>query len=129
MVREPAPLPSDGPGVELLAERPLRTDVAVVSAAEKARARRRVAERASGKGWRTYDLPACAGAATTADGRPYCRQFARVVDPATDCGADCPAFEPGDPPEIDREALRADRTPWVADPVGVTRRQSRLDRF
>lgn len=127
--REATPLPTDRPGVELVAERPLRTDVAVVSPAEKARARRRVAERAYGKGWRTYDLPACVHADATADGRPRCSQFDRVVDPSRECGAECSAREDGDAPDVDAAALRDDRTPWMADAEGVARRQSGLDRF
>ncbi|WP_290811133.1 DUF5787 family protein [Halovivax sp.] len=59
IVREPTPLAVDEPGIEPLAARPGRTDIGVVSAAEKARARRRLAERAYGKGWRTYEVPAC----------------------------------------------------------------------
>jgi hypothetical protein len=129
VVREPAPLPVDEPAVEPVAERNDRTEVALVDPAEKARVRRRIAERAYGKGWRTYDPPPCARAATTADGRPRCAHFDRVVDPATDCGPDCPAFERADPPDLDRAALRAARTPWTADPEGGRRRQAGLDRF
>ncbi|SFR50343.1 DUF5787 family protein [Halogeometricum limi] len=129
VVRDPAPLPVDAPGVELVAERALRTDVAVVSAAEKRRARRRLAERTYGKGWRTYAFPACANARATDDGRPYCAAFDCVVDPARDCGGDCGAFEAGDAPAVDTDALRDERTPWVADPAGVARRQTGLDRF
>jgi hypothetical protein len=129
VVRDPTPLPSAESGVELVEEHPLRTDVAVVSAAEKTRARRRLAERAYGKGWRTYDFPACANAEVTADGRPYCAHFDCVVDPARECGTTCSAFEAADAPSLDVAALRDDRTPWVADPDGVARRQSGLDRF
>ncbi|MFC6823995.1 DUF5787 family protein [Halopelagius fulvigenes] len=129
VVREPAPLPTDRPGVELVEERPLRTDVAVVSAAEKTRARRRLAERAYGKGWRTYEFPACARAGATADGRPLCSHFGRVVDPSRECGADCPAREEGDAPDADAAALRDARTAWVRNPKGVARWQSGLDRF
>jgi hypothetical protein len=129
VVREPASLPVGGPGVEIREERPLRTDVALLSAGEKARRRRRVAERAYGKGWRTWDLPACARLDPTADGRPHCAHFDRVVDPGSECGPDCPGYDPADPPDVDVAGLRADRTPWVRDPPGVARRQSGLDRF
>lgn len=140
VVREATPLPVDDPGVEPVADRPLRTDVAFASPAEKDRKRRRIAERVWGKGWRTYAFPACAHAATTDDGRPYCERFGRVVDPASDCGipvgdgdsdgdASCSAFEAGDAPDPDVAGLRAERTPWVADPEGRTRRQVGLDRF
>ncbi|MFC4358055.1 DUF5787 family protein [Halobium salinum] len=129
VVREPTPLDPTALGVEATARRSLRTDVAFVSGAEKARKRRRIAERSYGKGWRTYDLPPCAAAAPTADGRPRCAHYGRVVDPASDCGADCPGFDAADPPAVDLDALRATRSPWVRDPGGVARRQSGLDRF
>jgi hypothetical protein len=129
VVREPTPLSPDEPGIEPLADHPLRTDVAVVPAAAKARKRRAVAERAYGRGWRPADYPACAAMRPADDGRPYCAAFDRVVDPGRTCGASCEAFEPGAEPTVDRAALRDDRTPWVADPDGVARRQTGLDRF
>jgi hypothetical protein len=128
VVREPASLPTTGTGVEPLDAHPLRTDVAFVTPEEKARVRRRIAERAYGKGWRP-DPPGCAHATVTDDGRPYCTRFDRVVDPTADCGPDCRAFAASAPPELDRETLRDRRTPWVADPGGVARRQAGLDRF
>ncbi|WP_284012968.1 DUF5787 family protein [Halobaculum litoreum] len=131
VVREATPLDPDAPGVELLAEHPGRTDVALVSPAEKARKRRRVAERAYGKGWRTYEFPACANCAADGDGRPRCAHFGRVVDPASDCGEACPGWEPAEPAadDDDAAALRDARTPWVRDPPGAVRRQAGLDRF
>jgi len=129
VVREPTPLPVGEPGVEIAAQRPSETEVEVVGAAAKARARRRIAERAYGKGWRTYDLPACAHAAATADGRPHCTWFDRVVDPRRECGPDCPGHEPGPSPEVDADGRRDARTPWRRDPPGVVRRQSELGRF
>ena len=129
VVREPTSLDPEAPGVEIREERALRTDVALVDPAAKARKRRRIAERAYGKGWRP-DLPACAHAAATADGRPYCERFDRVVDPGRDCGAPCDEREPADPPAIDRDRLRDERTAWAADPDGDgPRRQSGLSRF
>ncbi|WP_123623901.1 DUF5787 family protein [Halorubrum sp. CSM-61] len=129
VVREPTPLDPAAPGVEIREERGLRTDVALVDPAAKARKRRRIAERAYGKGWRP-DPPACARATTTADGRPYCERFDRVVDPGRDCGATCDAREPADPPETDGIRLRGERTAWIADPAGEgPRRQSGLSRF
>jgi hypothetical protein len=128
-IRPPASLSPDEPGIELVAERPLRTDVRPVTAAGKARARRRIAERAYGKGWRTYDFPACAHAEATDDGRPYCAQFDRVVDPARTCGDDCDAFDPAEPPDVSTGTLRDERSTWRRDPSGVRRRQSGLDRF
>lgn len=133
VLREPTPLAADGPGVDIVEERSARTDIEVVSAAEKARYRRRVAERAYGKGWRTYDMPACSEA--EADERfgtaclPFCRWKDRLVDSASECGPDCGGFEAGDAPEIDLVAERARRQPWKADPPSRKRRQSGLDRF
>ncbi|WP_049934853.1 DUF5787 family protein [Haloplanus natans] len=129
VIRDPTPLDPAAPGIEPLADRPLRTDVAVVSPDAKARKRRAVAERAYGKGWRPREFPGCASMCPTDDGRPYCAAFERVVDPASDCGESCPAVDPADPPTVDREALRDARTPWVAEPAGVARRQAGLDRF
>ena len=129
VVREPTPLSTAEPGVELQGQRSLRTDVAFVTPREKRRQRRRIAERAYGKGWRSYEFPGCRQAAATVDGRPRCAWFDRVVAPATDCGADCEAFEPADPPPVDVETIRDRRGPWVAEPEGVARTQSGLDRF
>jgi len=129
VVREPAPLDPATPGIEPLTDRPLRTDVAVVPPEAKARKRRAVAERAYGKGWRPRAYPGCESMCPTDDGRPYCAAFDRVVDPASDCGEACPAVSPADPPAVASEALRDARTPWVADPEGVARRQAGLDRF
>ena len=128
VVREPTPLDPTAPGVEIRAERPLRTDVSLVDPSDKTRKRRRVAERAYGKGWRP-EPPGCVHATTTEDGRPYCGRFDRVVDPGRDCGSDCAAEEVADPPSVDRDALRDDRTAWVAEPGGGPRRQSGLSRF
>jgi hypothetical protein len=129
VVRDPTPLDPTAPGIEPLTDHPLRTDVAVVDPEAKARKRRAIAERAYGKGWRPREYPGCASMCPTDDGRPHCTAFDRVVDPGSDCGASCPAFEAADPPAVDRETLRDARTPWVADPEGVTRRQAGLDRF
>jgi hypothetical protein len=133
MIREPSPLPVDETGIELIEEHPGRAEVRPVTAAEKARYRRRLAERAYGKGWRTHEFPACERADATAvdggDGLPYCAYHDRVVDPASECGSDCPGHAPGDAPSVDAAAERAERTPWVADPDGAARRQAGLDRF
>lgn len=129
VVREATPLDPAAPGVEIREEHPLRTDVALVDPAAKARKRRRIAERAYGKGWRP-DPPACARAAVTADGRPRCEHFDRVVHPGSECGEGCPAFAAGDGPDADRAALRDARSAWVADPDGGgPRRQAGLGRF
>jgi len=129
VVRAPTPLAVAETGVELQATKPLRTDVAFVSPGEKARKRRRIAERAYGKGWRTYAFPDCRHIEATEDGRPYCSWFDRVVEPAVACGADCDGFETGESPAVDCERLRDERSPWVADPDGIQRSQSGLDQF
>ena len=154
VVREPTPIDPEAPGVEIRDRRPLRTDVALVDPEAKARKRRRIAERAYGKGWRP-SLPNCLHATATDDGRPYCERFDRIVDPGRDCGPDCSAFEPTDAPgpsdgtdsnasaaagdslragddglRGERARLRDERTAWVADPDGDgPRQQSGLSRF
>ena len=60
VLREPVPLAVDEYGIEPVEYTPGRTDVVPVSPERKARARRRIAERAYGKGWRTFGFPACA---------------------------------------------------------------------
>ena len=127
VVREAERLPVDEPGVEPVERHPGRTDVRVVSPAAKERVRRRIAERAYGKGWRPAP-PACAHCAPTDDGRPYCVAFDRVVDPARDCEG-CPERDPADPPVVDGTGLRDARTPWVAAPSGVGSEQSGLGDF
>jgi hypothetical protein len=130
VVREPTRLSPGEWGVELGERRPLRTDVSFVSPGEKACKRRRIAERAYGKGWRV-EPPACTSAETESvagASLPYCTYYERIVDPG-ECGPGCPEYEPGEPPAVDHEAERDRRTPWVADPRGRRRRQAGLDRF
>ena len=135
VVREATPLSVDDPGIEPLEFRPGRTEIAVVDPEAKARARRRLAERAYGKGWRTYEIPACGACdptdpAATGATLPYCAWADRIVDAGSTCGPSCPGYEPADAPETtDLEAERDRRTPWVADPTGKRRRQSGLDQF
>ena len=133
VIREPECLPVDGPGVELLAEHPGRTDVSFVSVDEKARVRRRIAERAYGKGWRTYELPGCANAESApvagVDGLPFCTWYGRIVDPASECGSGCPGHVAAPAPDVDLDEARAKTSPWVPAPEGWARRQSGLDRF
>lgn len=133
VVREATPLDPSAPGIEPLAEHPGRTDIAVVSPEAKARKRRRIAERAYGKGWRVGAFPACGACdpegGETAATTPHCRWKGRLVDPASECGPDCPGHEPIEAPaDPDLAAEREARTPWIADPAGP-RRQSGLDRF
>jgi hypothetical protein len=151
VLREPTRLDVDAPGVERLTDRPGRTDVAVVDPAEIQAARRRLAERAYGKGWRTFDLPGCEhlapdpgtehapnpdardhdprpAAAATAT-LPYCAFHERVVDPARVCNPDCPGYDPAEPPAVDLDAERDARSDWRRDPDGLATRQSGLDAF
>jgi hypothetical protein len=127
-VREPTLLPVDEAGLELGERRPTRTDVTPVTAAEKARLRRSIAERAYGKGWRA-DPPACPHVVETAvagvGGIPYCTRADRIVgspDP-------CPCAGSGDPPAIDRRVRRAAHSPWVCDPAGAATEQAGLGRY
>ncbi|QLD90593.1 hypothetical protein HWV07_16735 [Natronomonas salina] len=135
VVREATPLPSDEPGIAVLDEHPARVDVEPVTADEKARLRRRVAERAYGKGWRPSALPACASGEARGPGfapgdeLPYCTWKGRFVDPARECGDGCDGYEAAAPPAADPEAVRAERSPWDPDPDGARRRQAGLDRF
>ena len=133
VVREPEALAIDRPGIELLERRPGRDDVRVVDVEAKARARRRLAERAYGKGWRPETLPGCAHATATrrsgVDGVPYCRHFGRVVEPGTACGPACPGFEAATAPAYDPREARDRHSPWVADPPGAARTQGSLDGF
>lgn len=130
VIREPTRLSPEGWGVELGERRPLRTDVSFVSPAAKARKRRRIAERAYGKGWRVGP-PACANAAigeVAGASVPYCSYYDRIVDPG-ECGPSCPGYDPGEAPAADLEAERDRRTPWLRNPTGRRRRQAGLDRF
>lgn len=129
VIREPTPLDATGPGLEILASHPGRAEVRPVTAMEKTQLRRRLAERAYGKGWRTWDLPACANCVPDVDGLPHCAHHDRLIHPAEACSPDCPGHDPADPPEVDRDAARAQRSLWVADPPGRVRRQASLDRF
>jgi len=132
VLREPEALGPDEPGVELLDRQPGHAEIATVSAAEKAAARLRIAERAYGKGWRTFAFPACDRC--DPDGGPdvavpYCTWAGRIVDPAGECGPGCPGHEPGDATTVDRERRRDEHSAWRSDPDGRRRRQAGLDRF
>jgi hypothetical protein len=129
VVREPTPLSTDEAGVELLDRQPTRADVRVVTAAEKARARRRLAERAYAKGWRNFEYPACVACEPDEDGLPHCAWKERAVRASDECGPDCGGYEAADAPAVDTETLRDERTLWDADPDGRSRRQSGLDQF
>jgi hypothetical protein len=133
VVRESAPLDTDAGSAEIVGEHPGRTDIELVSGAEKRRARRRLAERAYGKRWRPAALPGCGNCAPDADGRtatlPYCRWHERVVEPTAECGPDCTGYEEAEPPTVDVERERDSHSAWVREPDGRARRQAGLDRF
>jgi hypothetical protein len=133
VVRETTPLSADGAGTEIVTERAGRTGIEPVTAAAKARRRRRIAERAYGKGFRPAAFPDCArievGRQHGSGGLPHCAFYGHLVDPGGECGPDCPGYDPTDPPEVAPEAARAANSPWVADPEGRAHRQSGLDQF
>ena len=134
VVREPSPLDADGPGVEPLEDHSGRTDIAVVTPSQKRRARRRLAERAVGKGWRpaAEAWPDCArivvGERSGTGPLPDCPWKGRLVDPASECGPSCGGHERDTAPAVDPEAARAAATAWDPD-AGDRRRQTGLDSF
>jgi hypothetical protein len=129
VLREPERLPVDEPGIEICDRSGGRTDIQVASVEAKQRARVALAERAYGKGWRTYEMPACARVDPDEHGLPYCPWKGRLVRPATECGPACDGHDPADPPEVDLDSLRAASTPWDPDPDGRTRQQADLGQF
>lgn len=133
VLREPTPLSTTESGIEVLERDSAKTEICPVAATEKTSTRRRLAERAYGKGWRTYDFPACANIEDSefagARGLPYCEWKDRFVHSAVECGADCAGHEPAKPPDMDSESERDRRSSWVADPDGRQRWQAGLDQF
>lgn len=129
-IREPTMLGSENWGVELRDRNPLRTDISMVSPAEKVRKRRRIAERAYGKGWRVSPPNCACGAVEKVAGAsvPYCTYYDRIVNPG-ECGPSCPGYEEINPSDVDLDVERDRRTPWVADPEGRTCKQVGLSRF
>jgi hypothetical protein len=129
VLREAEPLPTGDAGIEILDRSSSRAEVQVASAAAIERARRRVAERAYAKGWRTYDLPSCGTVDPDDAGVPYCPWKGRVVRPVEECGPECGGHSAADPPDLDLDALRAEKSPYRPDPDGRQRRQAGLDSF
>lgn len=129
VIREPSPLPTSEAGTEIWEERPLRTDVTLVDAPSVRKARRRVAERVWGKGWRPERLPACGQCEATAKGLPYCGYFDQIVNPINDCGPGCPGHTPSSPPTVDMEAKRAEHSPWDPESRAFVSEQAELNRF
>jgi hypothetical protein len=129
MLREQSPLPTANSGIEILDRTSTRAEVRVATGGEIERARRRVAERAYGKGWRTYDPPGCSRLSPDEAGLPHCPWKGRLVHPASDCGACCEGYEPTDESGLDLAGIRAERSPWEREPTGRQRTQTGLDSF
>jgi hypothetical protein len=132
VIREPEHLPVEEPGIEVRAHHPGHSEIVPVTAAEKARQRRRIAERVYGKGWRTFGVAGCEHCETRSVHSatlPHCAWKDRLIDPAAECGEHCAGFEPGTAPPIDTRSERAAATRWRPDPEGRVRRQAGLDRF
>jgi hypothetical protein len=129
VIREASSLPVSEAGTEIFEEHPLRTVVAFVDAPSVRKARRRVAERVWGKGWRPERLPGCGQCEATAKGLPYCRYFDRVVNPMAECGPACAGHTPAPAPPVDVEAKRAEHSPWDPDSAAFVSEQAELDRF
>ncbi|WP_075937234.1 DUF5787 family protein [Halosegnis longus] len=125
-IREATPLDPKRGGIEILELYPGHTEVRPVSSEEKQQYRRRVAERAYGKGWRV-PFPDCPHVEERAiagvDGLAYCTNQAQFVRPAEACESE------GAGPEVDIDARRAEHSPWVRDPAGARDRQVGLDRY
>ncbi len=125
-VRDPTRLSTDETGIEVCDEHAARTAVRPVDAATKRRYRRRVAERAYGKGWRV-PFPDCPHveerSVAGVDGLAYCTRQDRFARPADACDV------AGEGPGVDVNARRAAHSPWVRDPAGAVRRQAGLDQF
>ncbi|MEF8822105.1 MAG: DUF5787 family protein [Halovenus sp.] len=129
VVREPSRLPVSEPGIEITSRSSTRTEIEIATSDEIERQRRRVAERAYGKGWRTYDLPPCARIDPDGAGLPYCPWKERLVRPAEDCGDCCDGYEPADRPAVDPDTVRAERSAWEPEPAGRSRTQGSLDNY
>jgi hypothetical protein len=129
VIRDPEQLPVSESGLELVDRRSGRTDIEIVGPDAIERQRRRIAERAYGKGWRSYEFPPCSRIDPNDAGLPVCPWKEGIVNPARDCGEDCGGFDPANPPDQHLDAIRADRSPWEPDPEGRQRSQSGLDRF
>ncbi len=125
----PTQLASARPGFEIIEHRPGQTAVEPVDPAQKRRSRRQLAERAYGKGWRTYTLPACANIEPTEDrtpGLPNCTYFDELVNPSVTCGPSCPGHSSAPPPALDLDGIRERHSPWMRDPPDRRSRQGRL---
>ncbi|MFW6153567.1 MAG: DUF5787 family protein [Halobacteriota archaeon] len=126
------PLEPTRRGIEIAERQVGRTDIELIEPSSKRAARRHLAERAYGKGWRTFQLPPCANVdpeGGPAPGMPMCAYHGRLVDPVSACGPSCRGFRASAPPTVDLASVRAANSPWVHDPPDRRRRQARLDGF
>ncbi len=136
VIRNPVRLRSSETGIAVLDEFPARVDIEPVTADKKAILRRRIAERAYGKGWRPEEDSGCArlhpDSPAFDDARdmlPYCEWKDRFVDCVRECDSECGGFKIADDSIIDTDSVRDRRSPWVRDPDGVKRQQVGLDSF
>jgi len=129
VLRDPTALSPADHGIEILDRETARTEISVATPAEIRRVRLRIAERAYGKGWRTYDLPECERIDPDEAGLPLCPWKGGIVRPAVDCGPACPGHEPDQSAGPDLDRIRAERSAWEPDPAGRQREQSGLDQF
>lgn len=125
-VREATPLDPKRGGIEILETHPGHTEIRTVTDEGKRKYRRRVAERAYGKGWRVA-FPDCPHveerAVAGVDGLAYCTRQEQFVRPADACESE------DEGPEVDVDARRAEHSPWVRDPAGARDKQVGLDRY
>lgn len=127
--RDPQRLETDAPAMIPTGHRSDHVPVRPVSVAQKRQVRRRIAERAYGRGWRRFPLIGCAHFRLDTAAAPRCAELASPIDPAHTCGDHCPFFTPASPPADVRSEIRSARTPWVADAAGFAREQSRIGEF
>lgn len=126
IIRPAQGVATDDYGIEILDTHTGRTDIAIITPAQKERCRRRVAERAYAKGWQPARYPPCARLDPTWGGVPQCTFYEKIVHHRK-CGPDCPGFTAGEP--ADRRSLREANSPWCGSVVGTARRQAGLDAF
>lgn len=133
VIREASSLPVEKPGIEILDEHAGRTDIRQATTQEIRRGRRQLAERAFGKGWRTYEFPACpngAGIIVDESGTlPYCTYHECVVNSMAACGESCAGYAQASPPRVDLTAERDRNTLWDASPNGAATRQTELHQW
>lgn len=128
VLKAPESLPTELPGLEVVTHHPGQTEVNPVDPTDKRRNRRQLGERAYGKGWRTYRLPACANIdpGDSTEGLPHCKHYGKLVNPRTNCDTTCPGHSNAPPPAIDLDERRETHSPWVSDPPDRRSRQGHL---